>query len=377
MTTNNVTDLLERLVSYKSVTPDVTDCQKFIDEYLSNLGFITDYTNENSVQNMISTFGKGAPCLSFLGHTDVVPSGDINEWNSNPFELTNKNNVLVGRGTSDMKGGIACFMQATKEFISENNKFNGSIKFILTGDEEGDAIFGIRKLIEDNYFENDKLDYCLVGEPSSTEVIGDVIRNGRRGSLTGHLTIIGIQGHVAYPDIADNPIHNSSKILNELLNIKFDNGNEYFPPTSFQISNINAGTGADNVIPANIKIVFNVRYSTETNDKEIKARILDILDRSKHKYNINWKHSGEPFLTTNNYFMNICKESIKDVNALDALVSTNGGTSDGRFIAKICDQVIELGLTNRSIHKIDECVRENDLHTLVKIYKKILTKVFL
>ncbi len=377
MTTNNVTDLLERLVSYKSVTPDVTDCQKFIDGYLSNIGFITDYTNENSVQNMISTFGKGAPCLSFLGHTDVVPSGDINEWNSNPFELTNKNNVLIGRGTSDMKGGIACFMQATKEFINENNKFNGSIKFILTGDEEGDAIFGIRKLIDDNYFDNDKLDYCLVGEPSSTEVIGDVIRNGRRGSLTGHLTIIGIQGHVAYPDIADNPIHNSSKILNELLNIKFDNGNEYFPPTSFQISNINAGTGADNVIPANIKIVFNIRYSTETNDKEIKARILDILDRSKHKYNINWKHSGEPFLTTNNYFMNICKESIKDVNALDALVSTNGGTSDGRFMAKICDQVIELGLTNRSIHKIDECVRENDLHTLVKIYKKILTKVFL
>ncbi len=377
MSTNNVTDLLSKLISYPSVTPDVTECQKFIEQYLSNLGFKTDYVKNNSVQNMISTYGTKSPCLSFIGHTDVVPSGDINEWSSDPFKLTSKNDVLIGRGTSDMKGGIACFMQAIKEFIDENNKFNGSIKIILTGDEEGDAIYGIRKLIEDNYFKANELNYCLVGEPSSTEIIGDVIRNGRRGSITGHLTISGIQGHVAYPEVANNPIHNSSKILNDLLNIKFDNGNDYFPPTSFQISNINAGTGADNVIPANIKIVFNVRYSTETNHEEIKSRILNILDASGHEYKIIWKHSGEPFLTTNNYFMDICKQSIKDVVGLDTLVSTNGGTSDGRFMAKICDEVIELGLTNRSIHKIDECVRENDLHSLVEIYKSILSKVFL
>tara|TARA_B100001113_G_scaffold130165_2_gene106359 strand:- start:822 stop:1955 length:1134 start_codon:yes stop_codon:yes gene_type:complete len=377
MSTDSVSDLLGTLISYPSVTPDETDCQNFIAEYLSDLDFKTDYTKKNSVQNMISTFGEGSPCLSFLGHTDVVPSGDVDEWSSNPFKLTNKDDVLIGRGTSDMKGGIACFMHAVREFISENKKFHGSIKIILTGDEEGDAIYGIRKLIEDNYFKNNKLDYCLVGEPSSTEIIGDVIRNGRRGSITGHLTISGVQGHVAYPDIADNPIHNSSKILSDLLNMKFDNGNKYFPPTSFQISNINAGTGADNVIPATLKIVFNIRYSTETNDKEIKSKITNILDSSGQKYNITWKHSGEPFLTTNNYFMDICKESIRDVNGLNTVVSTNGGTSDGRFMAKICDQVIELGLTNRSIHKVDECVRETDLHLLVEIYKKILSKVFL
>ncbi len=376
MSTNNVTELLSKLIAYPSVTPDVTECQNFIEEYLSKLGFKTDYVKNDSVQNMISTYGKGSPCLSFIGHTDVVPSGDINEWSSDPFQLTNKDNVLIGRGTSDMKGGIACFMHAIKIFINENKNFNGSIKIILTGDEEGDAIYGIRKLIEDNYFKDNKLDYCLVGEPSSTEIIGDVIRNGRRGSLTGHLTVSGIQGHVAYPEIANNPIHNSSKILTDLLNIKFDNGNKYFPPTSFQISNINAGTGADNVIPANIKIVFNIRYSTETNAEEIKSKILEVLDSSGNSYNINWKHSGEPFLTTNKYFMNICKQAIKEVNGLNTNVSTNGGTSDGRFMAKICDQVIELGLTNRSIHKIDECVRENDLNVLVEIYKKILLKVF-
>ena len=377
MSTNNVTDLLSKLIAYPSVTPDVTECQKFIEDYLSNLGFKTDYVKNDSVQNMISTYGKGSPCLSFIGHTDVVPSGDINDWSSDPFKLTNKDNVLIGRGTSDMKGGIACFMHAIKAFIDEDKDFNGSIKIILTGDEEGDAIYGIRKLIEDNYFKTNELDYCLVGEPSSTEIIGDVIRNGRRGSLTGHLTISGIQGHVAYPEIANNPIHNSSRVLTDLLSIKFDNGNEYFPPTSFQISNINAGTGADNVIPANIKIVFNVRYSTETNAKEIKSRILHILDTSDNDYSITWKHSGEPFLTTNNYFMDICKQSIKEVSGINTVVSTNGGTSDGRFMAKICEQVIELGLTNRSIHKIDECVRENDLHILVEIYKKILSKVFL
>ncbi len=376
MTINNVKDLLNKLVSYPSVTPDKTDCQKFIQEYLASLGFKTEYVKNNSVQNMISTYGKGSPCLAFIGHTDVVPSGDIKEWSSNPFELTNKDDLLIGRGTSDMKGGIACFMHAVKEFINTKKEIDGSIKIILTGDEEGDAIYGIRKLIEDSYFKDDELDFCLVGEPSSTETIGDVIRNGRRGSLTGHLTISGIQGHVAYPDMADNPIHNSSKILTDLLNIKFDNGNEYFPPTSFQISNINAGTGADNVIPGNIKIIFNIRYSTETNDEEIKSRILKLLDNSGHKYEITWKHSGEPFLTTNNYFMDICKQSIKDINNLDTVVSTNGGTSDGRFMAKVCDQVIELGLTNRSIHKIDECVRESDLHLLVEIYKKILFKVF-
>tara|TARA_B100001093_G_C26790531_1_gene998763 strand:- start:132 stop:1271 length:1140 start_codon:yes stop_codon:yes gene_type:complete len=374
---NEVIELLTKLIKFKSVTPDASGCQKYIDNYLSESSFKTEYKKYDSVQNMISTYGKGAPCLAFIGHTDVVPSGDIAEWESDPFELTKKNDLLVGRGTSDMKGGIACFMQAVGEFIQENESFDGSIKLILTGDEEGDAINGIRKLVDSNVFKENELDFCLVGEPSSSDKIGDVIRNGRRGSITGHLILHGIQGHVAYPEKAENPIHISSKIISEFLDIKFDNGNEHFPPTSFQISNINSGTGVDNVIPGNIKIAFNIRYSTETNHDEIKSIIINILDNNNAKYDITWKHSGEPYLTTNHEFIDICKDSIKEKTNINTLISTNGGTSDGRFMAKVCKQVVELGLTNRSIHKINECVKEDDLRILVEIYKNILSKIFI
>ena len=374
---NKVVKLLSELVHFKSVTPDISDCQKYIDDYLSESNFKTEYKKYDSVKNMISTYGKGSPCLAFIGHTDVVPSGDEAQWESDPFVLTKKNDFLVGRGTSDMKGGISCFMQAVREFIKENDSFNGSIKLILTGDEEGDAINGIRKLVDSGVLKDNELDYCLVGEPSSSDKIGDVIRNGRRGSITGHLILHGIQGHVAYPEKAKNPIHISSKIISEFLDIKFDNGNEYFPPTSFQISNINSGTGVDNVIPANIKIAFNIRYSTETNHDEIKDTIINILDNSNAKYDITWKHSGEPYLTTDHEFIDICKDSIEEISDIKTLISTNGGTSDGRFMAKVCKQVVELGLTNRSIHKINECVKEDDLRTLVEIYKNILSKIFI
>tara|TARA_B100001063_G_scaffold197312_1_gene189536 strand:- start:1082 stop:2221 length:1140 start_codon:yes stop_codon:yes gene_type:complete len=374
---NKVVKLLSKLIQFKSVTPDTSGCQKYIDNCLSESNFKTEYKKYDSVQNMISTYGKGSPCIAFIGHTDVVPSGDEAQWESNPFELTKKNDFLVGRGTSDMKGGIACFMQAVREFIEENDNFNGSIKLILTGDEEGDAINGIRKLVDNDVFKENELDYCLVGEPSSSDKIGDVIRNGRRGSITGHLMLHGIQGHVAYPEKAENPIHISSKIISDFLDIKFDNGNKYFPPTSFQISNINSGTGVDNVIPGNIKIAFNIRYSTETNHNEIKETILNILNRSGSKYDITWKHSGEPYLTTNREFIDICKDSIEKITNIKTLISTNGGTSDGRFMAKVCKQVVELGLTNRSIHKINECVKEEDLRTLVEIYKNILSKIFI
>jgi len=374
---NKVVKLLSELVHFKSVTPDISDCQKYIDDYLSESNFKTEYKKYDSVKNMISTYGKGSPCLAFIGHTDVVPSGDEAQWESDPFVLTKKNDFLVGRGTSDMKGGISCFMQAVREFIKENDSFNGSIKLILTGDEEGDAINGIRKLVDSGVLKDNELDYCLVGEPSSSDKIGDVIRNGRRGSITGHLILHGIQGHVAYPEKAENPIHISSKIISDFLDIKFDNGNKYFPPTSFQISNINSGTGVDNVIPGNIKIVFNIRYSTETNHNEIKETIINILNNSSAKYDITWKHSGEPYLTTNHEFIDICKDSIEEITNIKTLISTNGGTSDGRFMAKVCKQVVELGLTNRSIHKINECVKEDDLRTLVEIYKNILSKIFI
>ena len=374
---NDIVTLLGDLISFESVTPDASDCQKYIDKYLSKSNFKTQYKKFDDVQNMISTYGSGAPCLAFIGHTDVVPAGNIDSWKSQPFKLTKRADFLVGRGTSDMKGGIACFMQAVREFIDENDKIRGSIKLILTGDEEGDAINGIRKLVENKTFNKNELDYCLVGEPSSSDSIGDVIRNGRRGSITGHLTIFGIQGHVAYPEKAENPIHLSSKILNQLLQIKFDNGNNHFPPTSFQISNFNSGTGVDNVIPGNANIAFNIRYSTETNHYEIKDKIINILDKSNCRYEIKWKHSGEPYLTTKKEFVEICKDSIKDITNLETIVSTNGGTSDGRFMARVCDEVVELGLTNRSIHKVDECVRENDLEILINIYKKILTRIFI
>ena len=316
------------------------------------------------------------PCLVFVGHTDVVPPGDLSQWKYNPYRLTQHEGMLIGRGAADMKGGIACFMTAIKEHCDAGKDINGSIKIILTADEEGDAINGIRKLIDEKVFKKGDLDYCLVGEPSSSDEIGDVIRNGRRGSITGHLTLHGIQGHVAYPEKAENPIHACSNVLSNLLKIKFDNGNEFFPPTSFQVSNINAGTGVDNVIPGKIDLAFNIRYSTETNADEIKQKIVDVIDKEDIKYNIAWKHSGEPFLTTERKFMNICKESIKDVTELDTVVSTNGGTSDGRFMAKVCDQIIELGLTNRSIHKINESVKEDDLEVLKNIYKNILSRVF-
>tara|TARA_Y100000022_G_scaffold169871_1_gene155603 strand:+ start:64 stop:1206 length:1143 start_codon:yes stop_codon:yes gene_type:complete len=373
---NSVLSLLSDLIKFESVTPDSSECQKYIEDYLSALGFKTEYIKYGDVQNMISTLGAGSPCLIFVGHTDVVPPGDLSKWKYNPYELTQDQGMLIGRGSADMKGGIACFMSAVNEYCKIRDDIKGSIKIILTGDEEGDAVNGIRKIIDQNIFKVGDLDYCLVGEPSSSDEIGDVIRNGRRGSITGHLTVHGIQGHVAYPEKAKNPIHLCSNVLSDLLKIKFDNGNEFFPPTSFQISNINAGTGVDNVIPGKIELAFNVRYSTETNADEIKQKILNAIESKVSKYDIKWKHSGEPFLTTEKKFMNICKESIKNVTQLDTVVSTNGGTSDGRFVAKVCNQVIELGLTNRSIHKINESVREDDLEVLKNIYRNILERVF-
>lgn len=374
-TNKSVEELLQNLIEFKSITPDKSDCQKYIADYLETIGFKTEYYKYGDVKNMICTFGDTSPVLAFVGHTDVVPPGDINTWKSDPFKLTKEGDYLIGRGTSDMKGGIACFMFAAKSFIANNN-FNGTIKIILTGDEEGDAVFGIKKLVEEGIINKDEIDFCLVGEPSSSEEIGDIVRNGRRGSITGYLTINGIQGHVAYPEKALNPIHRTSNVLASLLKMEFDQGNEYFPPTSFQISNISGGTGVDNVIPKSASITFNIRYSTESTHNEIKKMILDAIDDCDVDYSIEWKHSGEPYLTSKDEFLNKCKASIRDVCKVDANVSTNGGTSDGRFMAKICDQVIEFGLTNETIHKTNECVNSKKLNTLADVYNDILIRVF-
>ncbi len=374
-TSKNVENILEDLVKYKSITPDDTDCQEYISTFVEELGFTTKFYKYGNVKNMICTLGDEKPVLAFVGHTDVVPPGDKSTWKSDPFILSKEDNYLIGRGTSDMKGGIASFLSAVKSF-TQDNEFKGSIKIILTGDEEGDAVFGIRKLVEENIFKDSEIDYCLVGEPSSSDEIGDVIRNGRRGSISGYLTIEGIQGHVAYPEKALNPIHESSRVIEELLKIEFDQGNEFFPPTSFQISNILGGAGVDNVIPGSTKITFNIRYSTETTHNEIINKIVNAIEKCEVKYDIEWKHSGEPYLTTQKELLNHCKDSIKSICGIDTVVSTNGGTSDGRFMAKVCNQVIEFGLTNETIHKTNECVNINKLNTLVDVYTELLCRVF-
>ena len=378
----NELQLAKELIRFPTVTPVDAGVMKFLEKKLKKLGFKTKLLEFKEkdfkpVKNLYARLGRKGPNFCYAGHLDVVPPGNIKDWTINPFKPSVKNNHLIGRGANDMKSSVAAFVSAVSNFLSKNEKFNGSISLLITGDEEGDAINGTKKVVEYLKKRKEKINFCLVGEPTNPNKLGEMIKIGRRGSLTGKLNIIGHQGHVAYPEKAENPIHISSKIIYEFLDIKFDNGNKYFPPTSFQISNINSGTGVDNVIPANIKIAFNIRYSTETNHDEIKDTIIKILDNSNAKYDITWKHSGEPYLTTNHEFIDICKDSIEEITNIKTLISTNGGTSDGRFMAKVCKQVVELGLTNRSIHKINECVKEDDLMILVEIYKNILSKIFI
>ena len=310
-------ELSSKLIKFKSITPDNSGAIDYIQKVLKKKKFNCHIleSGTNKIKNLYASFKGGeGPNLCFAGHTDVVPPGDLKKWKTNPFEPHITNGRLYGRGASDMKTAISSFLVATEIFLEENKfAFDGTISFLITSDEEGEAEFGTKSLIKWIKSKKKKIDYCLVGEPSSSNEIGAVIRNGRRGSITGHLTLYGIQGHVAYPEKAKNPIHVCSNILSNLLKIQFDNGNEFFPPTSFQISNINAGTGVDNVIPGKIDLAFNIRYSTETNANEIKQKIIDVLDKDDVKYDITWKHSGEPFLTTERKFMNVCKESIKEV----------------------------------------------------------------
>ena len=312
-----------------------------------------------------------------MGHTDVVPTGDINKWETDPFKLTDKNSKLYGRGTSDMKGGIACMMHAIQEHLSDNKNFIGSIIVILTSDEEGPAINGIKKLVESGDLTPYEIDMCIVGEPSCKKTIGDTIKNGRRGSLSGRLKIQGIQGHIAYPQNAMNPIHAFSPVLNRLISQKYDEGNQYFPPTSFQISNINSGIGATNIIPGELNMDFNFRYSTETTKDELQNKLADIMDNSGLNYKVSWSHSGDPFLTEKKELLNACATSVKEELNMAAEISTDGGTSDGRFMAKICDQVIEFGLINESIHKINEHTTRTDLDAVAKVYKSILNRLLI
>jgi len=368
-------DLAKQLISQASVTPDDAGCQPLLSDYLKDDGFIAEVMQFEDVTNLWLRRGAQAPLVVFAGHTDVVPTGPEEEWDSPPFTPTIRDGKLFGRGAADMKSSIAAMAVASKNFIAANPNHKGSIAFLITSDEEGPSINGTVKVIEALQARNEKMDMCIVGEPSSSETLGDVIKNGRRGSLSADLVINGIQGHVAYPHLAKNPVHEFAPALNELTSLEWDTGNEFFPPTTFQISNINAGTGANNVIPGSMKIEFNLRFSTEITADEIKTIIIQVLNKHKLDYTIDWRLSGNPFFCEPGKLTQACEQAIQEIMNIKTELSTGGGTSDGRFIAPTGAQVIELGPVNESIHKINECVDVEALDQLSMIYQKVLEKL--
>ncbi len=365
-------ELLKDLIRRESVTPKDAGCQDVLAERLTKLGFKAERLDFDDTQNIWLRRGSQSPLFTFLGHTDVVPPGPLDAWLSPPFEPTIREGKLYGRGAADMKGGIASFMTAVERFVANHPNHLGSIAIMMTSDEEGIATNGVVKVVNILEQRQEKIDWCLVGEPSSDKKIGDVIRVGRRGSLCAKLTVIGIQGHVAYPELAENPIHTFAPALKALTEEVWDSGNAFFPPTSLQVSNINAGTGAENIIPGAAEVQFNLRFCTELDVETIKQRTCAILDQYGFKYDLQWRLSGNPFLTENGELIEATHAAIKTVTGFDTLDDTGGGTSDGRFIAPTGAQVIELGPLNESIHKINEHVSLNDLETLSDIYEQIL-----
>ncbi|MFL2847278.1 MAG: succinyl-diaminopimelate desuccinylase [Pseudohongiellaceae bacterium] len=366
--------LAEQLIELPSVTPDDGGCQSLLAKRLSQAGFSIDYLNFEDVSNLWAVIGDSGPLFTFVGHTDVVPPGPIESWDSAPFTPTVRDKFLFGRGAADMKSSLAAMVTAIERFLA-NNTLNFKLAYLVTSDEEGPAINGIKRVIETFDSSNTKIDYCLVGEPSSSESLGDTIKIGRRGSLNGKLKLLGVKGHVAYPHLAKNPIHIAAPMLSELVSETWDRGNEHFPPTSFQISNVHAGVGVSNVIPAGIEIDFNFRYSTETDDALIKERVVNILNKHTPDYELEWSLSGKPFLTQASDFIEIISDSVQNVVGKKPLLSTAGGTSDGRFIAPTGAQVVELGPSNKTIHKVNECVQIDDIEQLSTIYEKILIAI--
>ncbi|WP_282110535.1 succinyl-diaminopimelate desuccinylase [Shewanella algicola] len=372
---NEVIELTKDLISRPSVTPLDEGCQTLMANRLEAIGFDIEPMVFEDTTNMWARRGKGQPVFCFAGHTDVVPAGDLNRWHTPPFEPTIIDDYIHGRGAADMKGSLAAMIIATERFVSKHPDHNGSIAYLITSDEEGPFINGTTRVIDTLEARNEKITWALVGEPSSTHKLGDVVKNGRRGSLTGNLTVNGIQGHVAYPHLADNPIHKASPALAELAQMHWDNGNEFFPPTSFQIANINGGTGASNVIPGDLKVMFNFRYSTEVTAEELITRVVNILDAHGLDYDIDWVFNGLPFLTGDGPLLEATRDAIREVTGYDTDPQTSGGTSDGRFIAPTGAQVIELGPVNATIHKVNECVKVSDLEVLANCYERILEKL--
>ncbi|HAS8321693.1 TPA: succinyl-diaminopimelate desuccinylase [Vibrio vulnificus] len=372
MTDSPVLALTKDLISRQSVTPEDAGCQDVMIARLEALGFTIERMVFEDTTNFWARRGTQAPLFAFAGHTDVVPAGKLEHWHTPPFEPTEKEGYLYGRGAADMKGSLAAMIVATERFIAEHPDHQGSIGFLITSDEEGPFINGTVRVVETLMARDENIDMCIVGEPSSTEVVGDVVKNGRRGSITGDLTVKGTQGHVAYPHLADNPVHKSLLVIHALATTEWDKGNEYFPPTSFQIPNVHAGTGASNVIPGEFHVQFNLRFSTELCNERIVERVTQTLDQHDLSYDLKWTYNGDPFLTDTGALLDAVVDAVDSVNQTKPALLTTGGTSDGRFIARMGGQVVELGPVNATIHKVNECVKIDDLEKLTDMYQKTL-----
>lgn len=360
------------LIRCRSVTPADDGCQNLMIQRLEAIGFHVEHLRFDEVDNFWAVRGNDGPILAFAGHTDVVPTGPETNWSNPPFEPKIVDGMLLGRGAADMKGSLASMIVACENFVAKHPHHKGRIAFLITSDEEGPSINGTVKVVEWLEARGIKMQWCIVGEPSSTKVVGDVIKNGRRGSLGGILTVKGVQGHVAYPHLADNPIHKLAPALAELTAEHWDNGNEFFPATSFQISNINGGTGATNVIPGSVEVIFNFRFSTEVTEEILRERTEEIFNRHGLRYELQWTLSGQPFLTPRGELVDAVVAAVKTETGIDTELSTSGGTSDGRFIAPTGAQVVELGPINATIHKVNECISAADLETLTRIYERAL-----
>lgn len=368
--------LARELIGRRSVTPEDGGCQDVIASRLEALGFAIERMDAGGVRNLWARRGAKAPLFVFAGHTDVVPTGPEANWRFPPFEPTERDGFLYGRGAADMKGGLAAMVVAVEAFLATRPRFDGSIAFLVTSDEEGPAEHGTRHVMRELQKRNEKIDWCVVGEPSSRDTTGDLIRVGRRGSLNGVLSVRGVQGHVAYPELADNPIHRALAALDELACAHWDDGFETFPPTSFQLSNLNAGTGADNVIPGELVARFNFRYCPVQDAAGLRAKVESLLDRHGLDFQVEWRESGKPFFTSDGLLTQAVDAAVCAATGREPEHSTGGGTSDGRFIAPAGAQVIELGVCNATIHQVDECVRVEDLDTLTDVYRRILENLF-
>ena len=375
MNDNKTLALAQELIARRSITPDDAGCLELIAARLAPLGFACERIDGGTTSNLWARRGRAAPLLCFAGHTDVVPPGPLESWQSDPFLPAIRDGRLYGRGAADMKSSLAAFVVAIERFVEDVPGHQGSIALLLTSDEEGDARDGTVRVVESLRARGEGIAYCIVGEPTSTERLGDTIKNGRRGSLSGRLLVKGVQGHVAYPHLARNPVHLAAPALAELAGTRWDEGNEYFPPTTFQISNVHAGNGANNVIPGSFEILFNFRFATASTPQELQDRVHGILDRHGLEYELSWQEPGKPYLTPKGRLVTVIAAAIAAATGVATELSTSGGTSDGRFIADICPEVVEFGPVNATIHKVDECIAIADLEPLATIYQGVLARL--